>query len=297
MFSKYKFILHKLKSSMSIRAAIYCFIAISAVFFAKILGGFIPEQIVELVSIDALDQVLKIISSSMLVVVTFSLSIVVTAYATISKDMTPRATDLIKKDSHSQRAISIFLSSFIFSVASIVVISSSYYPPEARITLFAITIILLFMIVFTIIGWLDYLRGLGRVNKTIETIEDTLSEVLNSWAKYPSQKASCYDNNVSQGQNLVKASETGYITFIDINKLSELAEQNNLLVKVEVRPGEFVYPFSSILSIDSKQAGEELSDELINTIRKKVVIDKKRNFDLDPEYGLIVLSEMASKAL
>jgi uncharacterized membrane protein len=85
MISYLTFISEKFSKSMSLRATLYCILSTAVVLSANSIGYILPECMTAFFSPETLDQLLKIISSSMLVVLTFSLSIVVTAYSSASK--------------------------------------------------------------------------------------------------------------------------------------------------------------------------------------------------------------------
>ena len=58
-------------------------------------------------------------------------------------------------------------------------------------------------------------------------------------------------------------------------------------------PGSFVHPAAQLLWVHGAVPGEQLADAL----RSAFTIGNERSFDQDPRFGLIVLSEIASRAL
>ena len=77
--------------------------------FATASRYFIPNTAVPNISIDTLSNLLDIISSSMLAVTTFSLSIMVAAFASASTSGTPRAYKLMMSDDNTRLAITSFI--------------------------------------------------------------------------------------------------------------------------------------------------------------------------------------------
>jgi len=107
----------------------------------------------------------------MLVVTVFSLSTMVAAYATVSASATPRATELLLKDSVAQNALSTFIGSFLFSLVGIIALHMGVYGQSGRLVLFLATLGVVFIIIAVLLQWVDYLSRLGRVGETINVVE------------------------------------------------------------------------------------------------------------------------------
>lgn len=76
----------------------------------------------------------------MLAVTTFSLSIMVAAFASASSSGTPRAYQLMMSDDNTRLAISSFISAFIYAVIAKIALGLGYYGPAGRFVLFISTI-------------------------------------------------------------------------------------------------------------------------------------------------------------
>ena len=99
----------------------------------------------------------------MLVVATFSLSTVISAYAAASADTTPRVTELLMQDTTAQNALSTFVGGFLFSLAGLIGLSAGVYGKDGHIILFAMTILVVLVIVVTFLRWVGVLSSFGRV--------------------------------------------------------------------------------------------------------------------------------------
>ncbi|MEW9150571.1 DUF2254 family protein [Acinetobacter indicus] len=124
--------------------------AIFATFFSLFAIAsqyFIPASTVPNISIDTLGSLLDIIASSMLAVTTFSLSIMVAAFASASSSGTPRAYSLMMSDDNTRLAISSFISAFIYAVIAKIALGLEYYGPSGRFVLFISTILVLMYLI------------------------------------------------------------------------------------------------------------------------------------------------------
>jgi uncharacterized membrane protein len=90
----------------------------------------------------------------------------------------------------------------------------------------------------------------------------------------------------------VLSPKIGYVQHIDLGQLQELAEEHHLVVTVTARPGAYAAPDRPLLMVEGT-TDEALAENLAGAF----VVGKARTFDSDPRFGLIVLSEIASKAL
>jgi uncharacterized membrane protein len=120
----------------------------------------------------ALEGLLTIIASSMLTVSTFSLSILVSAFASASSSATPRATRLVMADDSAQQAISAFIASFIFAMVALTALGLDYYGDTGRFVLLVFTIYVLGYLILALLRWIGTLSRLGRMSHTIETVEN-----------------------------------------------------------------------------------------------------------------------------
>ena len=135
---------------------------------------YVPE--IELAS-GSVDALLNIVASSMLTVTTFSMSIIVGAYGSATTSATPRSNTLLAADPAAQNAVSIFISSFLFSIVGIIGLSAGLYADQARVLLFVAALIDILLIAWALLRWVDHLNSFGRVSDIIARIEAVAAAV------------------------------------------------------------------------------------------------------------------------
>ncbi|GGC13003.1 hypothetical protein GCM10011494_34850 [Novosphingobium endophyticum] len=74
--------------------------------------------------------------------------------------------------------------------------------------------------------------------------------------------------------------------------MQELAEDEDVSVHLRVLPGSLVHDARPVLMVPVS-----LQASAMQKIRDCVTIDKTREFDQDPRFGLVVLAEIASRAM
>jgi uncharacterized membrane protein len=146
---------------------------------------YIPEDLSARVGADAVDNILGIIASSMLAATTFSLNIMVTAYGSATSDVTPRATPHLVEDTTTQNVLATFIGSFLFILVGIIALSTGLYGKSGRVVMFAVTIGVVVLIVYTLLRWIDHLARLGRLSETTDRVEVAAIEALTERFRRP----------------------------------------------------------------------------------------------------------------
>ncbi|MCS4312443.1 putative membrane protein [Pseudomonas sp. BIGb0381] len=236
----------------------------------------------------------------MLAVTTFSLSTMVTAYGAASSGVTPRATTLVMEDTTTQNALATFIGSFLFSLVGIIALSTGAYGTQGRVLLFAVTIIVVILIVYTLLRWIDHLSKLGRVGETIDRVEKAAITAITQRVQWPYLGGSAYPTDLSlpPGVITVKSELTGYVQHIDVSALGAIAQDDQIQIYLEVLPGTFVHegmPLLHIVSLGNTRGGD--TDTTREKILATLTFGVRRTFENDPRFGLCVLSEIASRAL
>ena len=278
--------------SLSFKAALYAIGAVVASLVAILFARFIPDELAELLGGSAVDHILSIMASSMLAVVTFSLSTLVASYAAAASVASPRATELIIEDSAAKSTLSAFLGAFIFSIVSLVALTTKYYGTKGRVILFIITTGVLILIIVAMIKWIGQLSQYSLLTNLIEKIEKKAEKTINKnhhnfdWSGETPSVNPRYKIEVTS----VRA---GYVRDISLSYLADLALENKIHLHVEVTMGHYVLPGDVLVSIDR----DFKSENEIKNILDSIEIGAERDLETDPRYAFIVLSEIGSKAL
>lgn len=291
--TKFQWILKQLSGKLWVRTSSFGLLAVVTAFAALVLKGFIPEDIPQQIGADSVDSLLDIIANSMLAVTTFSLSIMVAAYAAATTNVTPRSTQLLLADNMSQNALSVFIGSFIFSVVGIIALKMGIYGDTGLVVLFAVTISVMFVIVIVLIRWINYLAKLGRVTETIDKVEEEVTKSLQYLIANPDFNANVWDDaQPDPAHHPLLSGQIGYIQHVDIKFLEQKAIEYKCNIYISMMPGNFNNGICALAYTSVR-----LSDKETAKLLSAFAIGGSRSFVQDPRFGLIVLSEIASRAL
>lgn len=273
------------------RAAAFSLAAVLLALLAPVIAPLIPYDLGAKIGADAVDNILGIIASSMLAVTTFSLTAMVSAYGAATSSVTPRAVALLVADSTSQNALSTFLGAFLFAIVGIFALSTGFYGEQGRVLLFAGTIILIVIIVVTLLRWIQHIALLGRVHDSIIRVERAAIAAIGSVQHRPRPAGMAVPPVPAHAVPVYCGDRIGHVTNIDLEELTACMDACGGQVHLAVLPGSFVEPGRAVAHVVGGDA------DLRDRVAKAILIDRDRGFDHDPRFGLIVLSEIASRAL
>ena len=266
----------------------YALVGLATALVAVLLAPFIPDWISAEVGANAVEDILRILASSMLAVATFSLATMVSAFAASASTTTPRAAQLLVEDRTSQTAIATFIGAFLFSLVGLIALTTGLYGASGRLILFGMTIVVVLTVVGTLLKWVDHLSRLGRLDEILDRLEKAATKSLT--AEFVRDDAPLDQSETATFE--VTAVDVGYIKFMDIDRLKELAESAGGRIRVLRRTGSFITVGEPILALTWCPADEDTS-----SYRGCFVVGSSRSLEQDARYGLILLAEVASRAL
>ena len=293
MTARWQWIIRQIGKRLWFRASLFSLLGVASALLALAFKAYVPDSLADSIGADAVDKILDVIATSMLTVTTFSLSIMVAAYSAATSTVTPRATPLVIEDTTTQNALGTFIGSFLFSVVGIIALSTSAYGSKGRVVMFAVTILVIVLIVIALLRWVDHLARLGRVGETSDRVERATSDALSSRLRLPnlggSRLASPAD--IPEQARQIYPQQIGYVQHIDMPALAELSQGENAAIYLLAVPGSFVAPGEPLAAV------VDLDSSTDDALRAAFTIGKHRSYPQDPRFGASVLAEIASRAL
>ncbi|QDP19610.1 DUF2254 domain-containing protein [Sphingomonas xanthus] len=286
-----RMIIDRLTRRIWFRAGLISLFSVFIALAANWLAPVIPYDFSMDIGAKAVDQVLGILATSMLAVTTFSLASMVTAFGSAAQNITPRATQLLIEDHTAQNALSTFLGGFLFGVVGIVALSTDFYGAEGRAVLFIGTIIMISWIVLTLLRWIATLTEFGRMGDAVRRVEEAACAAI---TRHDGPVAIGGDGQppIPVGATAVTGSTTGYVTHVDLDRIAACIRTMDAQILIVGTPGAMVDRATPLAWIDRK-----ISEEESSRIATAFSVERERRFADDPRFGMVVLSEIASRAL
>ncbi|MER2492754.1 DUF2254 domain-containing protein [Catenovulum sediminis] len=293
-FDRLRFLLNRFSERLWVRPLALCSLSIAVVFAAKIIDGSKLANLAPVVAQDSVETLLSVMASSMLVIATFSVASMVSAYAAASGSATPRSFALMLADDVSQNALSTFVGAFIFSVVALTALKNDFYESAGLFVLFALTVIVFAVVIVTFVRWVDSIARLGRIGSTIDKVEGATERALIRRRDMPTLGGISTSGTLGPGQ-AVYASKIGYVQHIDMAVLQSWAEGVDAQVVVLALPGTFASS-NRALAYVTISSGEQAGIDYPSLL-SAFQIGNDRTFEDDPRFGLVALSEIAARAL
>ncbi|GGL65625.1 hypothetical protein GCM10011392_20440 [Wenxinia marina] len=283
--------LRRLSRRLYVRIALVASLAIIALLIAQIVGGYIGESLVEEIGTDAVHRLLDIIATSMLTVTTFSLTVMVSVFRSSSQQFTPRTHRELMKDTRTQTALATFIGAYIYALIAIVLSERPGFTKADEAALYLTTLLVLALIVGQMIRWMIHLQSVGSLLHVGAGIEREAIRATEARSGDFWERLGAPPDHIPQGRRIC-AEECAYVQALNPEPLIEAAEEAGARVHLAVGPGSFI-DVGDVLAVVEGGGGEELDQAVRDALHLGVL----RTTEQDPRFGLILLSELGSKAL
>ena len=286
------FRLRKALRRMWVRTTAFAVLALVAAALSRIIAPLLPDALVKVVHVDAVLDILTVLSSSMLAVTTFSLGVVMSARQAISSNITPRAHQFVAEDQTIQRVLATFMGAFTYALTAQVLLRTGFYAQASSAVILIVTVLVLILVIIAMLAWIEHLTQIGSIPDTVAELEASMTGAIADWKSRPALGAcpSPSDAPLPAGATTaVTAEGSGYVQYIDVSALDRLARDAGGQVYVEAAVGAHVIAGGTLCHHSGTIDAE--------TLRDAFTIDSGRTYEQDVRFGIIVLSEIAQRAL
>ncbi len=285
---------NRIREQLWFRPFLFCIFSVFGALLAHQADGIGINDMVPNIDTESIKGLLDTISASMLVISIFAVASMLSAFSSASSTATPRSFKIVVTDDVSQNALSIFIGAFIFSIVATVALDNGYYDKAGRFILFLFTLLLFAIVILTFLRWVNRISRLGRLEHTINQVETVVAKSLSTYIKNPFLEACPIKGEFHDG-NTVYANSVGYVQNLNLDAIQLLAEEKELHIRLNCLPGKFVHKNFAIAHFSSNQKIDVT--QIQKSICRAIIIGNSRLFDEDPRFGLISLTEIASRAL
>ena len=248
---------------------------------------------------DGARQVLATIASSMITVASLVFSMTLVTLTLASSQLGPRLITRFMRDTINQVVLGTFLATFVYALLILETVSQT--TPEPFVPHLSITLGLLLTLVslLWLIFFIHHVAVSIQADSVIAEVSDELSRAIAN--PFPQVQVSRtgpletpFLDHLAEPPGVVQSLKSGYVQAIDGRALLKRATAEDLLVKVEQRPGDFVIAGTPLLRVWPRW---RLSEELAATLREPIVIGRQRTPTQDIDFAVSALVEIALRAL
>src|SRR5580658_6307073 len=196
---------------------------------------------------DAARQILTTVAAAVITVVTLVFSITIVTLTLASTQFGPRMLRNFIRDRITQITLGTFVATFVYAVLALAAVGSAQrgaFVPHLSIL---VTLALVILDVAVLVVFIDHIAKSIQLPQVIASIAGDLAGAIDADAALPvssREKAGPslaeLERRLNEDSGLVRAPGSGYLQFVRIDALIEIAARNGAVIRLLYRPGHFL---------------------------------------------------------
>lgn len=254
-------------------------------------------------SADGAQQLLATLAGAMITTAAMAFSVLIVVLSLASQQFGPRLLRNFMADLGNQLVLGLFISTYVYCV---IALSRVYTGQEGGgfVPRIATTFALLLGVVSfaTLIYFVHHMATSVRVDHIVERVSQELRDEIESL--YPGELGQESEDGAEgatpppeesrENTRSISVGESGYVETIDLESLMKLATENDLLVRLLKRPGNYLVSRAEVMLV---QPGSRVNDRIARKLAATVSVSKYRTPTQDVEFSVSQLVEVAVRAL
>jgi uncharacterized membrane protein len=240
--------------------------------------------------------ILGSIAGSIMTVVSIVFAILLMTLTLASMQFSPRIIVSFVRDRVTQWTLGMFLGTFLYCVAALPAARSLPQPFVPVVTVLGAMLLAL-----TCVGWLlFFIHHISRaisVNTIVDRVASETEAVIDDLMPWPRRHGRLHGGDALAAiswEAAIESDASGYIRFVDIQRLVSLAKLHHVKINVLRRVGHFI-PAGVPLARASR--ADRVSPELAAQVRGAFDLGPSRTLQQDVEFGVLQIVDIALKAI
>ena len=253
---------------------------------------------------DVAHQLLTTVISSIINVIsiTFSLTMVVLTMA--ASQYGPQVLRNFMEDTSTKFVLGTFVSTFLYCLLTLRILGSIDATAPVPFINVALALVFTMLAVGVLVFFIHHVSQRVQVDVIIKQLSKELLQAIDKLfpskvGLQPEENAQAKKWQPDTAPVAITTPVGGYVQSISGDDMLQQASQNNCVVEVLAKPGDFVVPGATLALIHQDQGGSTgtLSDKDRECLGKLFAIGARRTPIQDIEYTLEKISEIALRAL
>lgn len=280
-------------SAMALAMAVLAIDRLNLPLLAEIYAG----------SPDGVRSLLSTIAGAMISIAGLTFSITIATLALASSQLGPRLLDNFMRDRGNQVALGTFVSIFIYCLMVLRAVRSveeMVFVPHLSVTLAMVLVVIslgvLIYFFHHVSTTIQAQHVIGSIGRDLEASIERLfsSEYRTGPYEYKLRGEDDIPTDFEDKAVYIASAVSGYLQAIDYEALRKAASEEDILLRLVYRPGDFVAKGSEICAV---YPDEGISEALEKSVRGAFTLGAGRLRIQDVEYALDQLVEIAVRAL
>lgn len=235
--------------------------------------------------------IISTVAGAIISLTVFSFSMVMIVLNQAASQMSNRVLNSMIENRFQQMILGIYIGTIVYALfllSTIRDISSGIYVPAFSIYLL---ILLTVIDIFLFIYFLDYVTQTVKYETVIDRVRlQTFKTMEADFKEVEDQKLNWFD----LPSNTIYAQKSDYFQGFNHKRLLRLTEENNVRIRFNYAPGQFILKGMLCITVHS---AEKVDEDLLKQISDCADFYTGQPIDLNADYGFRQLSEVAIKAL
>ncbi|GJL48784.1 DUF2254 domain-containing protein [Candidatus Nitrospira salsa] len=250
-------------------------------------------------------SLLSTIAGSMITIAGVVFSITIVALTLASAQFGPRLLRNFMRDRGNQISLGTFISTFLYCLLVIRAVKGGepdqVFVPSLSI---AVALVLAVASLGVLIYFMHHVSLSIQAPQVVAVVAEDLHHAIDRLFpnKIGEEKNTTHNHHgekdvpadFEEMASPVRATRGGYIQAIDTDGLMNLAEEKDILIRIERRPGHFVVKKAPLVMV---WPGARLDDEIVEQIMETFILGVQRTQEQDVEFAIDQLVEVAVRAL
>lgn len=248
-------------------------------------------------------EILSTIASSMMTVAVTAFSITIVALQLASSQFGPRLLRNFMRDTGNQIALGTFISTFIYCLLVLRTIrtqeeGADFVPHISVVCSVLLALASLAVLIFFIHHTADSIQAETVITEVGQDLDNCIERLFPSKIGQEKSNSQQHQSNIpanfDQETYPILSVKSGYLQAIDQDILMKMAVENNLLLRLQHRPGHFIVQKEPLLTV---WPSSKVNKKLVKKLKAAFIIGKQRTQQQDVEFSVNQLVEIAIRAL
>ena len=255
-------------------------------------------------STDGARAMLSAIAGSTITVAGTVFSITIVALQLAASNFGPRLLRNFMKDVSNQVVLGTFIGTFIYCLLVLRTVRgdgddyNSFIPQLSVTVALALAIASISLLIYFIHHASTIIQAshiISEVSADLDRATDRLfPEKIGRGLSESGRQVAEIPANFDEDAYPIKATNSGYLQVIDDEKLMQITSQQELIVRLEFRPGKFIVQGSELMMV---YPGKRVNQKLTKKFRDVFILGTERTEQQDIEFPIHQLVEVALRAI
>ncbi len=255
--------------------------------------------------VDSARSILSTIAGSMITVTTLVFSMTLVAMTLVAQQLGPRIVLRFMDNRPTQIFLGLFLATFLFAL--IVLVRIGYADANGQVPNIAILLStgLVILSMGAIIAFIHNVASRIQADELVGELGNEFQAAARELVQRGADDAFASEGEASDIRELfdshdvvrVPAQHSGYLNVLDEQAALAFLEENDLVARVLMHPGEFVLEGTNVLEVAMKTRKGGFDDKVVERTAAMISVLPKRTAEVTLEFEVDALTEVALRAL